>query len=65
MIHSVHQAATEHHARLLAEAERARFRQPQGILILKVSLPASKRGGLRIALLRLLLWPSRISELSL
>lgn len=62
MLHPIHQAATEHHARLLAEAERRRLRQVQDVFVLV--RPASARSGLRVALLRLLFWPSRVSVVS-
>ena len=63
MIHPVHQAATEHHAQLLSEAERARCRV--GDTFVLVSLPARARGGLRIALLRVLFGPGRVAVVNL
>ena len=60
MRYSVHQAATDHHKKLLAEAELARRHRVQGVVIVEVSLPASQRRELRIALLRLLFWPNRL-----
>lgn len=64
MIHPVHahQTATEHHARLLAEAERARLCQTQSVFVFV--RPASERSGLRVALLHLLFWPSRVAVVS-
>ena len=60
MRYPVHQAAADHHKKLVAEAESARRRRVQGVVIVEISLPASQRRGLRTALLRLLIWPNRL-----
>ena len=57
---SVYQAAVDRHAQLLAEAESARLNRLQGVVVLELRLPVSRRRGLRIMLLRLLLWPNRL-----
>lgn len=62
MVYPIHQAATEHHAQLLLEAERARCRV--GGTFVLVSVPTRARGGLRIALLRLLFGPGRVAVVS-
>lgn len=63
MVYPVHQAATEHHAQLLLEAERARCRV--GNTFVLVSVPREARSGLRIMLLRLLFGPSHVAVVSL
>ena len=60
MRYSVHQAATDHHKKLLAEAELARRHRIQNVVVLELRLPSLRRRGLRVALLRLLLWPNRL-----
>lgn len=60
MVQPIYQAAIDRHTQLLDEAERTRLCRSQAVLVLELRLPASQRRGLRITLLRLLLWPSRL-----
>ena len=60
MLCSTHQAAIERHAQLLTEAKVARLHRTQEMVVLELRLPSLRRRGLRVALLRLLLWPNRL-----